>query len=111
MSIHSFCNRFLCLFVKVSKKKTLEGEPRFGTLCRLMTGLLTIPCSNADVERGFSILLKIHTDQRSSLSHSTIVSLMAVKFNSDPHSCCYDAKLSEELVSKCKKATSLSKTS
>ena len=96
---------------KVSKMKTLEGEPRFGTLCQLMTGLLTIPCSNADAERGFSILRKIHTDQRFSLSHSTIVPLMAVKFNSDPHSYCYDAKLSEELVSKCKKATSLSKIS
>ena len=27
----------------------------------------------------------------------------------DPHTCCYDAKLSEELISKCKKATFLVK--
>ena len=31
-------------------------HPRFPTLFKLMAGLLTIPCSNADAERGFSIL-------------------------------------------------------
>lgn len=96
---------------KVSKIKTLDGELRFGTLSRLMVGLLTIPCSNADAERGFSILRKMHTDQRSTLSQNTIVSLMSVKFNSDPHTCCFDAELSPELISKCKKATSLAKKS
>ena len=45
---------------KVSRIKTLSGESRFGTLCKLMFGLLAIPCSNADAERGFSILRKIH---------------------------------------------------
>lgn len=74
-----------------------------------MAGLLTIPCSNADAERGFSILRKVHTDARSTLQQSTIVSLMSVKFNSDPCACCFNIKLSEELISKCKKATSLAK--
>ena len=40
---------------KVNKIKTLSGELRFGTLCKLMFGLLAIPCSNADAERGFFI--------------------------------------------------------
>ena len=40
---------------EVSKMKTLLGELRFPTLSKLMAGLLTIPCSNADAERGFSI--------------------------------------------------------
>ena len=70
-----------------------------------MAGLLAIPCSNADAERGFSVLRKIHTDQRANLDHSTIVSLMSLKFNCD--SCCYDAKLPEELLTKSKKATRL----
>ena len=56
---------------KINKIKFLSGELRFGTLCKLIFGLLAIPCSNADAERGFSILRKIHTDQRSSLSHAT----------------------------------------
>ena len=96
---------------KVGKIKTLDGELRFGTLCRLMTGLLNIACSNADAERGFSILRKIHTDQRSTLNQSTIISLMSAKFNSDSHTCCYDAKLSDELILTCKKGTFLAKNS
>ena len=57
---------------EVGKIKTLSGEPRFSKLHQLMAGLLTIPCSNADAERGFLVLRKVHTDQRASLSHSTI---------------------------------------
>ena len=56
---------------KVGQMKSLDGEPRFPTLFKLMAGLLSIPCSNADAERGFSVLRKIHTDQRQprSLNH------------------------------------------
>lgn len=90
---------------KVSKLPTVDGKPRFETLCKLMFGLLTIPCSNADSERGFSMLRKIHTDQRSNLEQSTIISLMTMKFNCD--SCCYDTTLNEELLKKSKRATAL----
>ena len=89
---------------KVNKITTLSGELRFGTLCKLMFSLPAIPCSNADAERGFSILRKIHTDQRSSLSHATIVSLTSIKFNND--NCCFDSKLSQERITKCKIAAS-----
>ena len=42
----------------------LDGQSIFGLFCKLMSGLLSIPCSNADSERGFSMLKKkIHTDQ------------------------------------------------
>ena len=70
-----------------------------------MAGLLTIPTSNADAERGFSITRKIHTDQRSNLSQPTIIALMSIKFNAD--SCCLDAEIPPELLKKCKKATSV----
>ena len=56
--------------------KTLAGEPRFPLLFKLMSGLLTFPSSNADSERGFAMLRKIHTDQRANLDHSTVISLM-----------------------------------
>ena len=46
--------------------KTMDGETRFGRLYQLMSGLLCIPTSNADAERGFSVLRKVHTDERSS---------------------------------------------
>ena len=50
---------------EVSKLITLNGQPRFPLLYKLMMGLLPIPASNADAERGFSMLRKIHTDQSS----------------------------------------------
>ena len=68
-----------------------------------MSGLMSIPVSNADSERGFSILRKIHTDQRSNLDQSTIVALMTIKFNID--NCCLDIELPPELLRECKKAT------
>ena len=90
---------------EVSKIKTLDGEDRFPLLGKLMVGLLSIPASNADSERGLSILRKIHTDQRPSLKQDTLISLMTIKFNSN--SDCYSTKFSENLLTKCKKATSL----
>ena len=47
---------------EIKKMTTLDGQPRFTLLHQLMTGLLSIPISNADSERGFSMLRKIHTD-------------------------------------------------
>ncbi len=88
---------------EVGKMKTLLGESRFPKLAKLMAGLLSIPCSNADSERGFSILRKIHTDQRSNLDQSTLISLMSIKYNCDD--CCHEAKLDDQLLTNCKKAT------
>ena len=93
---------------EVGKMIRLDGQPRFPSLCKLVMGLLSIPASNADSERGFSILRKIHTDQRSSLSQSTIIDLMSIKFNSIR--CCFDSELSEDLIKACKKATTLATT-
>ena len=90
---------------EVNKMTTLDGQPRFNLLHQLMAGLLSIPVSNADSERGFSMLRKIHTDQRANLDQSTIIALMGMKFNCDD--CCCDIKLSPELLSACKKATTL----
>ena len=89
---------------EVGKIVTLYGKPWFHSLYKLMIGLLTIPASNADSERGFSVLRKIHTDQRSNLNQSTIIALMSVKLNSDD--CCYNCELSDDLK-QCKKATEL----
>lgn len=36
---------------EVDSINTLDGKGRFTTLCKLMYGLLSIPCSNADSER------------------------------------------------------------
>ena len=62
-------------WLEVGKMTTFEGQPRFNLLHKLMSGLMSIPVSNADSEQGFSILGKIHTDQRLNLDQSTIVAL------------------------------------
>ena len=89
----------------VGKIKTLSGEPRSSKLHQLMADLLTVPCSNADAERGFSVLRKVHTDQRASFSQSTIVTLMSIKMNNSD--CCIDTELSDDLLTKCKNATTI----
>ncbi len=90
---------------EVGQMKLFDGEPRLPLLARLMSGLMSIPASNADSERVFSMRRKVHTDQRPSLKQSTIISLMTIKFNSEE--CCHDSIFSEELLTKCKKATVL----
>ena len=76
---------------EIGMMATLDWQPRFSLLYQLMAGLLSIPVSS------FSILRKIHTDQRSNLDQSIIIALMAMKFNCDE--CCCDVDLSLELLS------------
>ena len=76
--------------------KSLDGEPRFPMLYKLIGGRLSILCSNDDAEQGISVLINVYINQRSNLDQSTIIWLMSIKFNCD--SCCSDAKFSEELL-------------
>ena len=50
-------------------------DPRFPLLSRLATVMLTIPNSNADCKRVFSMVRKIRTDYRSDMAISTLRSL------------------------------------
>ena len=88
---------------EVSRMRTFDGEKRFWLLVKLITGLMSIPSSNADSERGFSILRKIHTDQRPVLKQSTLISLMSIKFNSEE--CWHESIFSELVPTDSKKAT------
>lgn len=64
--------------------KTTNGVPKYSTLAKLIKNILIITHGNADVERGFSINSNIVTDNRSSLSESSVNGLRllsdAVKF-------------------------------
>lgn len=68
---------------KSAKSKRCLESWGFPILQSWWLDFLSIPCFNADSEHGFLILRKIHTDQRSNLDQTTIVSLMSLKFNSD----------------------------
>lgn len=76
---------------------------RFGTLCKLAFALLSLPNSNSDSERTFSMVRKIVTDYRSELANETICSLLCTKINSD--TVCYEYKPSKAVLKMAKTAT------
>ena len=80
-------------------------EKRFAQLSNLCKVLLVLPHSTADAERLFSIIKKIETDQRSSLSQMTIHYLLSMKMNTN-YTCFQSSQLfSPELLSAAQTAT------
>ena len=65
--------------------------------------LLSLPHSNADTERIFSIVRKIITDYRTEMEQNTLCALLECKVNND--NCCYDTDVPKELVKIAKQAT------
>ena len=59
------------------------GKLRFNRLSSLALAALSLPHSNADPERCFSMLRKIQTDQRGNLGLKSINSLLSFEFNMD----------------------------
>ena len=64
---------------------------------------LVLPASNADSERIFSHVKKIHTEFRSELSVDTITDMLATKQNQTVMCCDYAP--TENVLQKAKKAT------
>lgn len=83
--------------------KCRNGAQRFPLLSKIIRTILTIPNSNADSERMFSGVKKIHTAFRSQLNNDTICQLLAVKTNCDDD--CYNLTTDSELLKKAKSAT------
>ena len=57
--------------------------------------LLSLPHSNADCERAFSLVRKIHTDSRKTLLPETLTAYLQCKLNFD--SLCHDFKVTPEM--------------
>lgn len=70
--------------------------PTYNNLLTLVRALLSIPASNADSERCFSIVRKIDSEERSQLERSTVAALLAMKLNVDED--CFDFKPPKELL-------------
>ena len=82
--------------------KNPNGNLRFPLMCKLIIPLLSIPNSNAETERVFSCVRKIHTCFRSQLLNDTLCKLLATKFNVDQE--CSKYKPTPEVCRKAKKA-------
>jgi hypothetical protein len=63
----------------VFQEKTATGEPAFPNLIKLVKTVLSLPYSNAAVERVFSQLKLIKTDHRASLKRESLLALLTTK--------------------------------
>jgi len=85
-----------------SLRNPATGKLKLELLSRLSVVVLSLPHSNADTERTFSILRKIQSDSRGSLDQKTIESLLSVKV--DNHSECHQWSPDSDLVKETKNA-------
>lgn len=109
------CDKLLSEYVEflLEEPQTISTEhiPQFWcksgeiypTLTKFIKALMTFPHSNASSERVFSMLKKIHTEQRSNLCKDTLNHLLAFKINNP--NCCFDQTFDVTEVRKLKKAT------
>lgn len=87
----------------ILKMVTPMGQERFPNLRKTMEALLCLPHSNADCERVFSQVRKIHTDCRKNLGTDTLTALLQCKLNTD---FCCDITPTERQLQLAKKAAS-----
>lgn len=86
-------------------KNLVTGEKRFPILEKFMTAILTIPHSNADCERLFSMVRKNRTESRSSMAVGTLSALIATKVNLFRELKCFQFKPGKDVLRRAKTAT------
>ena len=91
-------------WLKVHSQISPMGSPKYTNLSALALRLLAIPTSNADSERVFSLVCRIKTDFRSSLSPETVSALIGYHLNSTGE-CCKAATFDESLLAEAKQCT------
>ncbi|KRG07367.1 uncharacterized protein LOC26527676 isoform X2 [Drosophila mojavensis] len=79
---------------EVSQYKDSGGNRRFLDLAAVALQMLSLPWSNADVERLFSQLNLVKSKLRNSMSLSTINSILSIRYGLQRlGKCCYDYKV------------------
>ena len=81
------CNA-VAFWMVVLQMKSPMGEQKYENLATLALQLLAIPSSNADSERVFSLVRRVKTDIRTSLTPETLSSLIGCHFNNINANCC-----------------------
>lgn len=93
-------------WVEISQIKGATGFPKYKELSDVMLSILSIPHSNAECERIFSIVKKNRNEFRSGLSNETLESLMILKtYKRLP---CHEHTFSSIELNNAKKATAAS---
>jgi hypothetical protein len=98
------CDDEVSFLVNVHSLKSPMGSPKYENLSLLALNLLAISTSNANSERVFSLVRRIKTDFRASLSPETVSALIGCHFNKTSQ-CCELSKFDEELIIQAKHCT------
>ena len=84
--------------------KNVTGETKYPNLSKVLECCLSLPHSNASVERIFSNLRRIKTDIRGSLKSTSLVSILHVKTglkrkDIQSHGLTLDSQLEKDIIS------------
>ena len=66
------------------------------TLTKAMVAVLSLPHSNADCERSFSVVRKIHTGYRQTMNSDTLTAQLPCKMNVD--TVCHQFVVTDDMV-------------
>ncbi|KAL3247537.1 hypothetical protein MRX96_056968 [Rhipicephalus microplus] len=87
----------------VSQLRTADGRLKFSRIAEVMLGILSIPHSNAECERLFSLVRKTRTEFWSSMSDKTLGHVLLAKCDQAGH--CYNQTYTEVFLRRAKSAT------
>ena len=94
------------LWHELEKQRDPNGKRKFGLLAPIAKLVLTLPHSNADEERVFSLVRKNKTVFRPNLSlDTTLPSILQCKVNGFSHMNCFNFEPSRDLLQQAKQAT------
>ena len=91
----------LSFWMAVLTMKSPMEEPKYVLLATLALELLAIPASNADSERVFSLVRRVKTEFRASLTPETLSSLIGCHFNNANAHCCKLGKIDDASFHRC----------
>lgn len=92
-------------WVKISRVLNVSGQSKYGKICSVMLAILTIPHSNAECERVFSLVKKNRTQFRSQMSTEVLEDISIVKCKTFLGKRCFEQCFSDTFLQKAKKAT------
>ncbi|KAL1487982.1 hypothetical protein ABEB36_015362 [Hypothenemus hampei] len=85
-------------YTEVSDNCDAAGHKRFANISKFAFSLLSIPLSNASVERAFSIYGNIKNKLRNRLSIENLQSIMMVRFNLQRNGSCTNFEPTQEML-------------
>lgn len=93
-------------WAQLASIRGVDGMAKYNRIARVMLSILSIPHSNAECERIFSLIKKNRTQFRSSMSNETLEAISILKCRQS--GVCFEQNYSPDFLKKAKKATASS---